>query len=81
QDQKKNVKETRACFHCGKAGHLKKDCRFWKQTQESEKDKSKVTVVAEQDLLVVLAAGQSQEETYLNDEWIVDSAASYHAAP
>ena len=36
QSSDKKSKETRACHHCGKAGHLIKDCRALKQKQELE---------------------------------------------
>lgn len=32
-------KKTRKYFHCGKQGHLKKDCYFWKKRQNQKSQK------------------------------------------
>ena len=55
-------KEVRTCHHCGKKGHLRRDCR---QRMQSEQQGSQATA---------LMAGLGASST----AWLVDSGASHH---
>ena len=73
-----------ACYHCGKPGHMKKNCRVLKREQGNQKkEESKNTTApvtcSDEDVAVVV-----EECLHVGDqmiEWVVDTAASYHATP
>lgn len=75
-------REKRKCYHCGKIGHLKRNCRLLngKQNQADDRntsatasgDDGEVTLVNEADCCHV---------TDTSTEWVVDSGASYHCVP
>ena len=52
-------KEMRECFHCGKKGHIKRNCWHWNKEQTEEKDeknddeKNTVAVVFHEDVLML----------------------------
>uniref|UniRef100_A0A2N9GZE0 Integrase catalytic domain-containing protein n=1 Tax=Fagus sylvatica TaxID=28930 RepID=A0A2N9GZE0_FAGSY len=71
------------CFYCDKEGHIKRNCKAWKNKQKEETNKKKVddhntaTVSLDEDV-VVLSIGKDEcchvVDPY--DEWVIDSAAS-----
>ena len=78
------------CYYCGKPGHKKSDCRYYKRDQkagkvkadqiEHKKEDKSVTVVAAKDDNEVFLI---EQENYLNlayddCQWIVDSGAAFH---
>ncbi|RDX84970.1 hypothetical protein CR513_33901, partial [Mucuna pruriens] len=73
------------CFHCGKPGHIKKDCWiFKKETQEAGRknvgESNNAAMTTEEEAMVVLA----DECLHVNDnvvEWVIDSGASFHITP
>ena len=76
------------CFYCDKEGHIKRNCKAWKNKQKEETNQKKVddhntaTVSLDEDV-VVLSIGKDEcchvVDPY--DEWVIDSAASYHVTP
>ena len=47
-------KEMRECFHCGKKGHIKRNCWHWNKEQTEEKDeKNAAAVVFYEDVLML----------------------------
>ena len=52
-------KETRECFHCGKNGHLRKDCWHWNKEQnkgkyeKNESEKNTIATVIAEDVVVL----------------------------
>mgnify|MGYP003740606461 FL=1 len=75
------------CYYCDIEGHTQKHCRKWKRDQEQANSKKKpeennsTTAVTED--VVVLSCGDEEclHVTDENVEWVVDTAASYHATP
>ena len=81
-------KETRECFHCGKKGHLRRDCWHWNKEQNKgkyEKNDSKkntIAAVIDEDVVVLSIEEQKCEHVANNDvEWVVDFATPHHIIP
>jgi hypothetical protein len=81
----KSRKEIK-CFHCGKPGHMKRECRKFKREQLKEKceelkeEKDTAAIVFNGDDLVVC------EDAYVNlachkSMWVVDTTTSFHIMP
>lgn len=80
---KKN-KETRTCYHCGKPGHLKSDCRKLKSEKASTEHKGSKANVLNSDqskkgeqFSFVMREG-AHKATNISANWLVDSGASSH---
>ena len=80
---------SKKCYHCSKEGHIKRNCRLLKKesngenNQKKENDKNATTTVFESEEIGVLSF-EGNECNYGRDdfaEWVIDSAASYHATP
>uniref|UniRef100_A0A2N9J1S8 Integrase catalytic domain-containing protein n=1 Tax=Fagus sylvatica TaxID=28930 RepID=A0A2N9J1S8_FAGSY len=76
------------CFYCDKEGHIKRNCKAWKNKQKEETNQKKAddhntTAVSLDEDVVVLSIGEDEcchvADPY--DEWVIDSAASYHVTP
>ncbi|KAA8538095.1 hypothetical protein F0562_027703 [Nyssa sinensis] len=73
-------------YHCGKDGHLKRNCYAWKREQKKENNNQKkneeknTTATFEGDEVVVLSCGE-EEGMHVGNEivWVADTGASYHA--
>ena len=53
-------KDKIKCFHCGKEGHMKRNCRIWKreqnrQNKKKENDKNITTIMFNSDEVLVLS--------------------------
>jgi hypothetical protein len=66
QNQNRDKKAKFTCYHCGKPGHFKKDCRFLKKKKQASDSKEFVTMISEIFML---------EE---DGSWWIDSCASRH---
>lgn len=71
------------CYHCGEEGHIKRNCKAWKnrdrRNQRSDEDENTATPVVDGEVVLLSV---EEEECHVADscvEWVVDSAASYHA--
>ena len=79
-------REMRKCYHCGKEGHLKRNCRLLKQDntdRRQENDRNTSATVSGEDGEVTLVTHDA-DCCHVGDadtEWIVDSGASYHCVP
>uniref|UniRef100_A0A2N9HLM6 Integrase catalytic domain-containing protein n=1 Tax=Fagus sylvatica TaxID=28930 RepID=A0A2N9HLM6_FAGSY len=75
-------------FYCDKEGHIKRNCKAWKNKQKEETNQKKAddhntTAVSSDENVVVLSIGEDECCHVANpyDEWVIDSAASYHVTP
>ena len=82
---KSQYTKTRECFHCGKKGHIRMNCRHWRKEQTEDKDhkhsneKDTTAVVDDKEVVVLSIQEQKCEHVDNNDdEWVVDSAATHH---
>lgn len=69
-----------ARFHCGKPGHLRRDCRAWKNAKQGDDEKKKPEAKqsakkANDDKSYVCFSATNSAK---NNEWYVDSGASCH---
>ena len=87
RDQSKS-RERRSCYNCGKPGHLKKNCRFLKkeskdknQNQENDRNTAATTSTSDDEITLLCDQGECCHIAEPDEEWIVDSAASYHCVP
>ena len=75
------------CYHYGKIGHMKRNCKILKQrgdkSQKQENDKNTVATTYTSDNEVTLLCNQEDccHVAEQDVEWVVDSAASYHCVP
>ena len=84
--QKKKKKSQ--YFYCDKEGHIKRNCKAWKNRQKDETNQKKaddhntITVSSDEDV-VVLSIGEDEccHVTDPYDDWVIDSATSYHVSP
>jgi hypothetical protein len=76
------------CFYCDKEGHIKRNCKAWKNKLKEETNKKKAddhntTAVSLDEDVVVLSIEEDEcchvADSY--DEWVIDSTASYHVTP
>ncbi|KAM2683111.1 hypothetical protein EV1_044763 [Malus domestica] len=75
-----------ACHHCGKEGHMKKNCRVWKREQregnnQKKDDTGNTTAVICGDVPEILSVGKCLHmgNSDRDIEWIFDNGASFHA--
>ena len=72
------------CYHCGKIGHMKRNCKILKQggdkSQKQEDAKNTVATTSTSDNEVTLLCNQEDccHVAEQDVEWVVDLAASYH---
>ena len=76
-------KKSEKYFHCGKEGHIKKNCFALKEKKEAkneQKNNTNTTTTLDNEV-VVLASENEECLSVANDrvEWVVDIAASYYA--
>ena len=75
------------CYHCGKIGRMKRNCKILKQgedkRQKQEDDQSNASTTSTNDNEVTLLCHQEDccHVTEQDVEWVVDSATSYHYVP
>ena len=97
RDQSRGRSKSRprvTCYYCGKAGHRKPECRFFKKDQQAgnvkpdrfnptkRQDDKTTTIVEEEDKDVYLVGECNLLNIASNDtSWIIDSGASFHVTP
>ena len=71
------------CFCCDKEGHIKRNCKAWKNKQKEDKNKKKVDDENTTTVIVLEAIRQDDYCTVSDPyvEWVIDSAASCHVSP
>ena len=75
------------CFYCDKEGHIRRNCKAWKNKQKDEKNQNKAeeqnTTVVLRIEDVVLAIGDDEccNVSHPYVECVIDSASSYHVTP
>ena len=75
------------CFYCDKEGHIKRNCKAWKNKQKEDKNQKKaddentavVTVLKDKVLTIRQDDCHTVSDPYV--EWVIDSAASCHVTP
>uniref|UniRef100_A0A2N9IQA4 CCHC-type domain-containing protein n=1 Tax=Fagus sylvatica TaxID=28930 RepID=A0A2N9IQA4_FAGSY len=82
---KSQYTETRECFHYGKKGHIRMNCKHWRKEQTEDKDhkhddEKGTTVVVDDEEVVVLSVQEQKCEHVdnIDDEWVVNSAVTHH---
>ena len=78
-------------YHCGKPGHMKRECRIWKKEQKEQKSASPnqkssntnegetTAVVSDSDVLFIVSMEAACLYTSsISIDWILDSRESHH---
>jgi len=79
---KSRSKKHFKCYHCGKKGHMKKDCWHLKNGGKNSTSQGCVANTSEDgDILVSEAIISSNGGRQLHDRWILDSGATWHMTP
>lgn len=85
---KSKAKKDISCYHCGKSGHIKRECRKLKREQKEgrtneKQEKNESAAVATDNEIVLFSACEEDcaNLTCQDSEWVIDSGASYHATP
>lgn len=72
-----NAKSKKKCYHCGKKGHLKKDC--WELKKKDFNPQGNVASTSDDgNALVSEAATTIGGKRGFTDVWLLDSAATFH---
>ena len=72
------------CYHCGKPGHIKRECRILKREnlkekgEESNKKEDVTAALVYDGDVAILADDTSINLTCQDFIWVIDSAASFH---
>ena len=77
-------REKRRCYHCGKEGHLKRNCYLLKQEKgkKVQNDDTSATALAEGgEVTCISHEVDCCHVLGVDTEWIIDSGASYHCVP
>ena len=75
--QYKNKDSDKKCYHCGKMGHLKRNCYKFIREQKNE---GSATVAAEKGSMC-LSEALTVSSDHISREWILDSGCSFHMSP
>jgi hypothetical protein len=71
----RHIKGKSKCWHCGKIGHLKKDC--WKRKESEENSTKEANLVVTNSAIIDQVLSVSSNLQY-QEEWQLDSYASHH---
>ena len=75
------------CFYCDKEGHIRRNCKAWKNKQKDEKNQNKAeeqnttTVSTIEDVVICVGKDECCNVSHPYVEWVIDSASSYHVTP
>ncbi|NEY13661.1 hypothetical protein DDE04_09175, partial [Bifidobacterium pseudocatenulatum] len=81
---KSKTRKVVTCYHCGKEGHYKRECRALKKNQngngESKKEEGTTAVASDGETYIIC------DEAYVNftcqdSTWVADTGASFHVTP
>lgn len=74
-DSKKKPKEKRECYHCGKKGHLKRDCRKLKAEKQTDGTQQTASASMTNSLSLMMASNVDGNH---EQDWLAGSGASHH---
>ncbi|GKU94478.1 hypothetical protein SLEP1_g7975 [Rubroshorea leprosula] len=72
------------CYHCGRLGHMRRNCYLLKGKDKKKVEDSNTTAVASTsggDVTLLCDCGECYHVENSDAEWIIDSGASYHCVP
>ena len=75
------------CFYCDKEGHIRRNCKAWKNKQKDEKiqnrteEQNTITVSTIEDIVIYLRDDECCNVSHPYVEWVIDSASSCHVTP
>ena len=75
------------CFYCDKEGHIRRNCKAWKNKQKDEKNQNKAeeqntTIVSTiEDVVICVGKDECFHVSHPYVEWVIDSASSCHVTP
>ncbi|RYF45582.1 MAG: hypothetical protein EOO38_15735, partial [Cytophagaceae bacterium] len=73
----KNQSETRKCYHCGKAGHLRKDCFKWLEKNKNNTN-PETNVASSSNPVIESSEVLNVSENTGFDNWALDTSCTFH---